>query len=537
MSSNLSLANELSPMAQTFRVQDPAGAVLTSVGLYFSTKPGVDDLDLPVTVELRPVTESGFPSSYQAIPNTRTARTRSTVSANSNFTNATETRFTFPSPVYVPGNVEVALVVYTNNTPGKYKVWLAELGEFYFGRTDKRITSQPALGSFFKSSNGTTWSSDQTLDLAFNVYQADFGTSILTTPAVAALEVDTPPVSGHISNPFSSNNGSNTLFVNHFDHGFQAGDTVRVYGLDSADTSVGIPNTEILGSKTIADVDPYGYTITTSTNANDSDRFGGDNILTTAQYPFDAVRTFFPKVEPVGTSTSIKADFVTHKSWGSGQVDGVASADVKITDNDYTFFDVPYVVRSEDQEGGTPSALFKMSMSTNNRYVAPHLNWVNSSVRFGHNLIDNDNTSNYITTFKDHVGPENATDNDILAQHIAKPVFLSEELSANSIKILIDVDRPNSAAFNVWYRTGLQSEGSDALGAKDWNKFNRNPALPDYSTYLTNAPSIFHNDYKEYAFFKQNIPDFDVVQIKITMSTTNSAYPPVFRNLRTIATI
>lgn len=538
MSSNLSLANEISPLAQTFRVLEPEGAVITSIGLYFAAKPAADaPIDIPVTVELRPVTEGGNPSSIYAYPNTRVSKTRGSINANANFSEVEETRFTFPSPLYVPGNSEVAIVVYSNMTANAYKVWVAEMGEFVYGRTDKRITTQPANGSFFKSSNGTAWNADQLSDLAFNVYKADFGTSILTNPPVVALVPDNPPLKAHVSNPIITNNGSNTVYIEHFDHGFQAGEDVRIYGLDSSDTTVGIPHSQIMGTKTIQAVDPNGFTIQTTASATDSDRFGGDTLLTTEQYAFDTMITYIPTLEPTGTSISMKGDFVTHKSWGSSQTAGVSDTNVTLNTENITFFDKPYVIRASDQEGGTPSATIKATLSTDNRYVAPHINWANSSIRLAHNLIDNDLESTYIAGYNTYVSAENPSDTSIQAQHIANPVFLEEGITGNSLKVLLDADRPSIAGFRVWYRTGLQVEGADALVNKTWNEFSRSPALPDYSTYLTVPASRGFGDFQEYEFFKESLTDFDVAQIKITMTTTNSSKPPFFKNLRTIAAI
>lgn len=537
MAQGLSLANEISPLAQTFKILNPKGAVLTSVGLYFRSKPGVNDLNLPVTIELRPVTEGGFPSSLYSYPNTRVSKTRGGVSKNANFQNTTETRFTFESPLYVPGNTEVALVVYTNNTPGKYKVWVAKMGEFVAGRTDKRITTQPAAGSFFKSSNGTSWSAEQSTDLAFNIYQADFGASILTTPPVVALVPDNPPLTAHITNPIRTNNGSNLVYIDHFDHGFQQGEDVRIYGLDSAETTVGIPHTQIMGTKTIQDVDPDGYTIQTTASATDSDRFGGTSVLTTEQYAFDQLLPFIPTQEPVGTDVTMTVDLISHKSWGGTMSAGVTETNIPMTIEGPTFLQKPAVIRSEDQENGTPSATFKATMTTTDRFIAPHINWMNSSIRFSHNLVGTNAPANYITTHNPYVASTEPVDTSVLSQHIASIILLDEELAANSIKVLTDVDRPNEAQFDVWYRTGLQSQGEDTLLDKSWNIFSKNPALPDYSSYLLTPPSRGNSDFREYEFFKQDIPDFDMLQIKITMTTTNSSRLCIFRNLRTIAAI
>ena len=55
--------------------------------------------------------------------------------------------------------------------------YVGETYEFQLGSTEKRIDRQPSLGSLFKSQNGTTWTPDQTKDLAFDIFKPQFSTA------------------------------------------------------------------------------------------------------------------------------------------------------------------------------------------------------------------------------------------------------------------------------------------------------------------------------------------------------------------------
>lgn len=107
MTGILQLTEQRSPTAQTFVVDE--ACVLTGVGIFFQSAHDT----LPITLELRPTTEGGTPSAKRYIPGTRVIASASAVSAKagSSFGSAREYKFEFPSPVYVPGNSLLAVVL------------------------------------------------------------------------------------------------------------------------------------------------------------------------------------------------------------------------------------------------------------------------------------------------------------------------------------------------------------------------------------------------------------------------------------------
>ena len=168
MAGRLQLTEQLNPMAQTFRVLEPGGSVLTGIGLFFEKVPSGTQPQVPVTIELRPVTENGDPSSQRFIPGTRVSHLPSEITgANTTFSASTEKKFTFREPVYIPSNSEVAIVAYTAAGAGQYRIYAGTLGDISLGSNTKRVTHQLDAGVFFQSSNGTVWSKDQNTDIAF----------------------------------------------------------------------------------------------------------------------------------------------------------------------------------------------------------------------------------------------------------------------------------------------------------------------------------------------------------------------------------
>jgi len=165
------------PLAQTFRVDETTGAFLTSVDVFLRDK----DDELPLTMQVRTV-ETGLPTS-KILPFSIVVKEPKDVRTSDDA--SIPTRFTFPSPVYLSGEQEYAIVVVTPSE--NYNAWISRMGEIDISTANLPdnervlISQQPYLGSLFKSQNGTTWDPSQYEDLKFTLYKARFD----TTPGVA----------------------------------------------------------------------------------------------------------------------------------------------------------------------------------------------------------------------------------------------------------------------------------------------------------------------------------------------------------------
>ena len=79
------------------------------------------------------------------------------------------TTFTFDSPIYLQEGTEYAFVTMTNSLD--YKIWISQMGEQDVSGTKRVISSQPHLGSLFKSQNNRTWDAIQSQDKKFTLIQ------------------------------------------------------------------------------------------------------------------------------------------------------------------------------------------------------------------------------------------------------------------------------------------------------------------------------------------------------------------------------
>jgi hypothetical protein len=103
---------------------------------------------------------------------------------------------------------------------------------------------------------------------------------------------------------------------------------------------------------------------------------------------------------------------------------------------------------------------------------------------------------------------------------------------ATSIKLILDINIPTEADFDVYYKTGANNSDFTAI---NWVKFtplpvyNKNDTRFDF-TELT----IDITDFDD-AGNSRDLPEFTAFQLKIVMRSSNGARVPMFKSLRAIA--
>ena len=163
------------PLAKTVMCDHASGMFITKVDTYFSAK----DDSLPVWMEIREV-KDGYPG-RTIFPFGKVTKFPADVNVDS-ATASSVTTFTFDSPIFINSRQEFCIVL-ASNSP-KYKVWIARIGDTEIGGT-RTISTQPTLGSLFKSQNASTWTPSQYEDLKFTLHRAVF--DISNTGAMAVV--------------------------------------------------------------------------------------------------------------------------------------------------------------------------------------------------------------------------------------------------------------------------------------------------------------------------------------------------------------
>jgi hypothetical protein len=187
-------SSTIDPVAQTFIIDGqnfPSGAFLSSVNLFFRTKPSTN---IPVRVCILP-TLNGFPTgqplnySIVSLPASDV-----NVSESPHYLNAnTYTNFAFSSPVYINPDQLYALVVQSSSSD--YTLWCSQQGDTALLSTSKalptdpnpttatKIVTTPYVGDLFESQNGLTWTPDLLKDLMFVINRCKFTTN--TSPSMS----------------------------------------------------------------------------------------------------------------------------------------------------------------------------------------------------------------------------------------------------------------------------------------------------------------------------------------------------------------
>jgi len=314
----------------------------------------------------------------------------------------TPTRFEFDYPVYLQNDTEYALVVETDSID--YEMWASRLGETDIS-TSTVITSQPSLGSVYKSQNTENWTEDIFEDLKFTLYRAQFD---ITRPAELLLKntnlgyekldsaaFETNATSDSIATSKLFKNNNSVIKVNHRDNGFEDGGKSYVFFRNVSD--VGGITSEVLNTNlfevTNSGLDSYNIRSLTKASQN---AFGGGSI---AYASFNRkFETLYPQVHYltvtgtkletfVQTTNVIPVDSSTQNYTSYSQTEYE-----KTFLNESHYFDNQKVIASEINEtlnNIKRSLTYKMNLSSTVSYLSPVVDLSNASVKTVTNRIEN----------------------------------------------------------------------------------------------------------------------------------------------------
>ena len=516
---------QVDPLAQSFFIPDQDGVFVTKVDIFFETK----DDTIPVQLQLRPMVQ-GHPSSDDIIPGSVLFKSPSAITTSADASVATT--FEFDEPIYLLPYQEYAVVLIAETDA--YNVYVAEAGEFILGSTEKRITSQPSLGSLFKSQNTSTWTPDQTKDMMFKIYRADFANNTTTEAIMRNGPVPRRLIGIDAIQTFDS---SSTLRVAEPDHGFITGDTVKVFGFDSAQTYGTIRGSSINGTRTVAsyDNDFFEFAADSTTNPASATIIGGSAIETTQNYTFEEVWPYLETNLPQSTSIAVSGKFVSGQSIAGAETAYSQDADfTPLALKDRNILPFPKVVMDQQLENdnltvGERSATVKVDFASQSSYVSPVVDLQRTSLWLTHNRIDNQDSSgssaSNVNIPRTFVAETDKTGGTALAKHITRPVSLENE--AVGLKILLSANRPAEADFEVYYKVANDDANFEDL---NWVEVTRQVSLP-----TDEDPSIYR-DYEYLVGGDSGLSTtFTRFIVKIVMKSYNNARVPTFKDLRIIA--
>ena len=512
-----------SPIAQSFYVDDAKGIFATKIQLYFkSTFQATADLQLPINIHLRPM-RNGMPSDVEIIPG-------SSVYVDYNFVNTSAdatavTNFTFEEPIFLDGLTDYAIVVYAE-TP-EYEIFLAEIDETVVGSASARVNLNPNTGTVFYSQNGATFTPNQKQDLKFNVVRAKFATGTGTV----RLKNASVPRQLLNRNSIRTFEGDSDVRVHTINHGLQVNDTVSIVG----STAVGgFTANQINGDHTITKIDAGGFEFKINGTADSDEVGGGDNILTTKNIPYSLIWPNMAVMKPTGTAISAGFKGTSGKSFAGVEtpynVDAAFTA-INLNKNNIAL-DRNYVIAADsiaDAEiaVGASTAELEMTIGTVDDFVSPVVDLQRSSMTLVDNVIDKQDsaaTSGFNVPMN-FVPETNASGGSSAAKHITTVTTLAQ--SAVGLKVLLTANRPKASNIDLYWRVSTEN---DLINTVDWTY-----AAPELSNPSDENTAVF----REYEYLiggkGGQLNAFIKFQLKIVMTSTNSAKVPMIKDLRAIA--
>lgn len=522
------------PLAQSFfvnAIDSPSGLFITKIRIYFETK----DTVVPVQVQIRPV-ENGIPTSFP-IPGAVSFLPPASVNIPSDLTDIDNIRsngtdFEFDEPVYLSPGREYAIVIKAEST--SYRVHVARIYDFIIGSTEARVSKQPTLGSLFMSQNGFTWNPDQDRDLMFQIYRADFSTSGTAKFTNADNIRELLPIPSVLTD-----SGGKECHVFMDGHGFAKNDKVFVSGVADGDVTGAFADADrILGSRTITKADHTGFAFNADSNASASLFVGGSNMIVTRNMMYDEFHPIVQTMMPsAGTTIAASAKLVNGSSYAgtrnTGPTYAKASTYSNITLGDTNRLTAPNVVLNDSNIGvhSVSGASFDMqlSLATDDTKVSPVIDLQRSSVLLSENIIDKQDVSstNGFNVPIEFIDETDATLGSHAAKHVTTPVVLEEP--AVGIKIMFGANRPGSAGFRVFFKTGTADDNLDDFPYIEIAESTSNPGDENREVF------------RQYEYLAGgqvgNLDSFTQYQVKIVMTSTNSSKIPTIKDLRAIALV
>jgi len=508
----------IDPIAQTFLVDDTGGVFVTSIDCYFQSK----DDNIPISLQIREVV-NGYPSRTIA-PFGEVVLNPSSVNVSEDATTATT--FTFPSPVYLQEKTEYCFCLLANSN--NYNAWVAGIGETQVG-SDRTISTNPYAGVFFKSQNGSTWTADQTTDIKFKIKRAEFenvtGTVTLCNEALGTYTLP--------ANSLRTTNGSKLIRVFHKNHGMHGtSNNVTIAGVLSG-TYNGIAHSDINGTYTsISNItlDSYNITSPSSGNATATGNIGGEGVTATYNRLFDVANLNISSMTVPGATANYNIRTTTGKSIHGSEAEFSllgSSSSISVTPGGNIYFTAPQMVSSGINEtnemSGSKSLFLNISLSTTNTKVSPVIDVQRLSMVAIQNKLNNPTVGNT----PDFVEDIENTGTSSAAVYLTRPVTLENESTALDVRLTQNIR--STSTVRVYYRVTGAEEVRDIKDLA-WIPFNTNGE--ENSAVI---PAEDDATFSEYKYSAESINTFTAFQIKIVMKGTNSAYPPIIRDLRGIA--
>jgi len=317
----------------------------------------------------------------------------------------TPTKFNFDFPVYLENDTEYALAIETDSID--YEMWASKLGDTEIA-TSQIVTTQPALGSLFKSQNINSWTEDLFEDIKFVLNRADFDISrtaslVLSNDNLGFEPLDHDPIE---TNAEANTTATSTLFknnnyivkVNHRDNGFDLNKS-WVYFKNAVD--VGGVTASSLNSNLykVSNTGVDYYNITGTTRASGNSFGGGTSVLATYNRKFEKLYASISNLTFSQTKINsfVKTTNVSPIDDNVGTFTSYSQTDYEKTflNEDFYFINQKIVASkiNETANGINNSLLYKLDLSSTVSHLSPVIDLARASVKTISNRVESSSGS------------------------------------------------------------------------------------------------------------------------------------------------
>jgi len=301
----------------------------------------------------------------------------------------------------------------------------------------------------------------------------------------------------------------------------------------------------INSSNTIQDkitLDQYHVKISGAEVFNSSKIGGGSNAKATQNIQFESIVPHIDYNLPNGTSISAQVRTTSGTSIDGSEVSFQDKGYEPVSLTNETTFNDPRIIASRPNEEakllalpGAKSFTFELELSTTNENVSPSINAFESFVTTQSHRV-NSPIINYATDRRANLLVEDPHDLSYLTKIIAL------EAPATSLKVLLDAYRQTSTDIRILYRL-FRVDGSELDKVFElfpgYDNLDANQQVINIKNNSgrsdRNISASLNNQFVEYIWTANSLPQFSAYQIKIECSTTNQAQSPRIRNFRAIA--
>ena len=194
-------------------------------------------------------------------------------------------------------------------------------------------------------------------------------------------------------------------------------------------------------------------------------------------------------------------------------VNAVSNNNIAVGLEEDIVFNQPQKLADYVEENGTASFSTSIQFSTTKENISPVIDLSRCSATLVSNVIDSNTVDN--ESYPD-IG--SAT-----AKYVTKQIKLNQP--STHFRMLFDANIPNEAWIDVYYKAGLQSTD---FASQTYTKMPASAFKKAY-TYTENPRQFYEVE------AQLDLNEFDIVQVKIVMKSTNSSKVPRVKALRVIA--